>query len=265
MFFRALLTGAMRRSNKPSGYSAASPPGHHHRPSSHLDISSSHDDEAGDKLHKSKRRPHSKAKILVTALCGLVALGTLVYVAKLVGGSHLSSLLQFKTSHMSAIHNMHHKTKHRHHDKPDISSVDTSNAAANILLPPDSIYRSSVTDIHGISQDLIQYAGSISLVVNSRGFVVLAFPSNDYHQEKETDSEILEGKPEKSRSGNFHKYLVQWEGRAVKGFGHRVGALEMEEDIVELLEENEEKENHVIASDGVRHLDVTYYHGTRRI
>ena len=169
---RALLTGAMRRSNKPSGYSAASPPGHHHRPTSHLDISSSHDDEAGDKLHKSKRRPHSKAKILVTALCGLVALGTLVYVAKLVvgndEGSHLSSLLQFKTSHMSAIHNMHHKTKHRHHDKPDISSVDasSSHANANILLPPDSIYRSSVTDIHGISQDLIQYAGSISLVVN---------------------------------------------------------------------------------------------------
>lgn len=169
--WRALLTGAMRRSNKPSGYSAASPPGHHHhRPTSHLDISSSHDDEAADKLHKSKRRPHSKAKILVTALCSLVALGTMIYVAKLVvgnnEGSHLSSLLQFKTSHMSAIHNMHHKTKHRHHDKPDITSVDTSNLAANILLPPDSIYRSSVTDIHGISQDLIQYAGSISLVVN---------------------------------------------------------------------------------------------------
>jgi hypothetical protein len=157
----------MRRSNKPSGYNAASPPGHH-RPSSHLDISSSHDDEPSDKLHKSKRRPQSKAKILVTALSSLVALGTLIYVAKLVvgnnGGQHIASLLSFKSAHMSAIHNLHHKMKHHHHEKEETSSSPHDNA--NILLPPDSIYRTTAKDIHGISQNLIQYAGSISLVVN---------------------------------------------------------------------------------------------------
>jgi glutathione peroxidase len=109
----------------------------------------------------------------------------------------------------------------------------------------------------------------------SRGFVVLAFPSNDYHQEKETDKEILDyvqtnfpqvNFPIFSKSAlesnvvfqmckrhtgevpewNFHKYLVNGEGRAVKSFGHRVSPLEMEEDIIKLLEENEEKKNHVV-------------------
>eukprot|EP00804_Cyclotella_cryptica_P006179 CCRYP_015266-RA/>CCRYP_015266-RA protein AED:0.47 eAED:0.47 QI:0/-1/0/1/-1/1/1/0/124 len=103
-----------------------------------------------------------------------------------------------------------------------------------------------------------------------RGFTVLAFPSNDFHQEKETDGEILEYVQENfpqvsfpifSRSPlasnvvfqlcqrhtgealgwNFHKYLVNGEGRAVKSYGHRVAPLEIEEDIVKLLEENEEK------------------------
>lgn len=99
------------------------------------------------------------------------------------------------------------------------------------------------------------------------GFNVLAFPSNDYKQEKDTDAEILEYVrttfPEVSfplfaraplasnavfrlcekhtNEGvdwNFHKYLVDGRGRAVKSYGHRVQPMDIEEDIVALLEEN---------------------------
>jgi glutathione peroxidase-family protein len=37
---------------------------------------------------------------------------------------------------------------------------------------------------------------------------------------------------------NFHKYLVDGRGRAVKSYGHRVQPMDIEEDIVALLEEN---------------------------
>lgn len=98
----------------------------------------------------------------------------------------------------------------------------------------------------------------------------MAFPSNDFHQEKETNEEILEyvrsNFPEvtfplfsraplasnvvfqlcekhtgESVAWNFHKYLVDGEGRAVKSYGHRVQPMDMEGDIVRLLEENEAK------------------------
>ena len=106
----------------------------------------------------------------------------------------------------------------------------------------------------------------------SRGFVVLAFPSNDYHQEKESDAEILDyvhtNFPEvafpifsksvlksnvvfkvcelhtgESPEWNFHKYLVDGKGKAVKSYGHRISPFEMEEDIVKLLEDNEDEKN----------------------
>eukprot|EP00804_Cyclotella_cryptica_P017330 CCRYP_019001-RA/>CCRYP_019001-RA protein AED:0.04 eAED:0.04 QI:0/-1/0/1/-1/1/1/974/98 len=81
----------MRRSNKPSpsGYSRLAPPGHR---SSHLDIPSSHDsDEPTSKVHKSKRRGASKSAVCVAALCGLIALATLIYVAKTVKSDALAS------------------------------------------------------------------------------------------------------------------------------------------------------------------------------
>ena len=285
----------MRRSNRPSsGYSAAAPPGHHQPRSSHLDIPSSHDDEPTNKLHKGSTYKANKAKILVTtALCGLVALATLIYAAKLVtgnnGGGMLFNLLNLKSAKFSGIH---HKHKSHHNLEQHASSASLSQQH---ILPPDSIYRSTMTDIHGLTQDLIQYTGSISLIVNvacewgltsrnyqelsilydkykSDGFVVLAFPSNDYHQEKETDREILDyvqtNFPQvtfpifaKSDLGsnavfrmcqrhtgeepewNFHKYLVNGEGRAVQSFGHRVNPLEIEDDIVKLIRE---KKNHVV-------------------
>lgn len=103
-----------------------------------------------------------------------------------------------------------------------------------------------------------------------RGFTVLAFPSNDFNQEKETDAEILDYVrttfPEvafplfsraplashavfrlcekHTREGvawNFHKYLVDGAGRAVKSYGHRVQPMDIEEDILALLHENEKR------------------------
>lgn len=103
-----------------------------------------------------------------------------------------------------------------------------------------------------------------------RGFNVLAFPSDDFHQEKETDAEILEyvranfpevGFPIFSRAPlasnmvfqlcqkhtsetvewNFHKYLVDGRGRAVKSFSHKVQPMDIEEDILKLLHENEKQ------------------------
>ncbi|KAL7446989.1 hypothetical protein ACHAXM_011066, partial [Skeletonema potamos] len=103
---------------------------------------------------------------------------------------------------------------------------------------------------------------------SKRGFTVLAFPSNDFHQEKDTNEEILsyvhENFPEvtfplfsraplktnmifqlcekqtnEKVEWNFHKYLVDGSGRAVKSYGHRVQPIDIEEDIVRLLENRE--------------------------
>lgn len=103
-----------------------------------------------------------------------------------------------------------------------------------------------------------------------RGFRVLAFPSNDFHQEKDTDAEILDyvrtNFPEVSfpmfhraplgsnavfrlcekHTGqkvewNFHKYLVDGRGRAVKSYSHRVQPVDIEEDILALLHETEKR------------------------
>jgi len=103
---------------------------------------------------------------------------------------------------------------------------------------------------------------------------VLAFPSNDFNQEKDTDEEILEyvktNFPEvhfpifsraplvsnmvfqlcqkhtnEKVEWNFHKYLVNGEGRAVKSYGHRVQPMDMEADIVALLDENDQQKMQV--------------------
>ena len=100
---------------------------------------------------------------------------------------------------------------------------------------------------------------------------MLAFPSNEFNQELDTNAEILQYVndhfPEvkfpifsrgsladsevfklcKEMTGesvrwNFHKYLVNGKGEAVKSYGHRIQPMAIEEDIVALLEE----------SDGVR-------------
>lgn len=40
---------------------------------------------------------------------------------------------------------------------------------------------------------------------------------------------------------NFHKYLVNAEGRAVKSYAAKVDPFDIEEDIVRLLDESQEK------------------------
>ena len=150
----------MRRANKPSGYSAAAPPGHTQR-SSHLDIQS-HDDETSDKFHKSKRGRTDKSKILATALCGLAALATLLYVAKIVNSHGAIGLLHLgKNTKIAAVRNI----KRHHHQHHEAKSMDEHISPQHVL-PPDSIYRSTITDIYGTPQNLIKYAGFISLIVN---------------------------------------------------------------------------------------------------
>jgi len=105
---------------------------------------------------------------------------------------------------------------------------------------------------------------------HARGFNVLAFPSNDFNQEKDTDEEILDyvrsNFPEVkfpifSRGSladntvfrmcaemtgdavkwNFHKYLINGKGEAVKSYGHRVQPMDIEDDIRRTLATNEKE------------------------
>lgn len=157
-------------------------------------------------------------------------------------------------------------------------------------LPPNSIYRLEVEDQHGKLVSLRQYAGNITLVVNTAckcgktmvtfdqlivlqakygksGFTVLAFPSNDYHQELETNDEIdqflkttfpeinfpifassslkqnpvfqalQEQLPDEHIEHNFFKYIVDREGIAIDLYQKRQDPLTFESAIEELLEE----------------------------
>lgn len=169
--------------------------------------SSVHDVEEG-KVHRQRRT--SKSTISIYLGIAFVALCTLVIVSKRV---RTEGEIFVKTANGGIMVG-----------KGKAAIVDSSSSATqaerfmmqqNRILPPDSIYRAKVKDIHGDWQQLMQYSGSVSLVVNvacewgltksnykelailsdkynSRGFNVLAFPSNDFHQETGTDEEILE-------------------------------------------------------------------------
>lgn len=273
----------MRRSNKPFSSGIKSKQG--------LDLPSYvHDIDDGSKIHKPKRTP--KSNIAIYLAIALISLGTLFYMARKVHSAKQSFLTMPNGKLMVG----------RGKEATDPSSSSFSRqerflAQQNRLLPPDSIYRAKVKDIHGDWQQLMQYSGSVSLVVNvacewgltksnykelavlsdryaSRGFKVLAFPSNDFHQETGTDEEILNyvlahfpqvNFPLFSKSPlqsnmvfqlaqkhtgegvewNFHKYLVDGQGHAVKSYGHRVQPYEIEEDIVSLLESNDVKKMQV--------------------
>jgi hypothetical protein len=136
--------------------------------SSHLELSSANadDNEITSKIHKkkyNKQRYQRGSSIAIAAVCSLIAFGTLYFVAKYV--SSMISIGGTKSRSTSAsIHHQQRKTilaennnvnedKYNHHHHTN-------------QLPPDSIYRAKVTDMHGTLQDLHQYAGSISLIVN---------------------------------------------------------------------------------------------------
>ena len=112
------------------------------------------------------------------------------------------------------------------------------------------------------------FKNSLSNKYKSRGFNVLAFPSNEFNQELDTNAEILQYVndhfPEvmfpifsrgsladsevfklcKEMTGepvewNFHKYLVNGKGQAVKSYGHRTQPMAIDEDIVALMKETD--------------------------
>jgi len=132
----------MRRSNRASS-------GAQSKRTTHLDLPSNDDLVGGKRIQK--RKGTSKSAIAVSILCGVVALGTLFYASnqvfsskKIVGGT--------KRAAVPGPRSLHHSER----------MTEQSNA----ILPPDSIYRTKVQDIHGDWQQLMQYTGSVSLVVN---------------------------------------------------------------------------------------------------
>ena len=113
----------------------------------HLDLSSN-DDVGSAKSHNPKGT--TKSAIAVALLCGLVALGTLFYVSDKVLTPGKKMVMGTEKEVVSGSKSLPHGERFM----------------AQQLLPPDSIYRTKVQDIHGDWQQLMQYSGSVSLVVN---------------------------------------------------------------------------------------------------
>ena len=127
--------------------------------SSHLDLSSANDDDTAGKIHKkSKQQPRQKggSSILIAIVSGIIALGTLYYIANkfsYMTKHHVNSSLSIHHGGgEKKIENEEPNNDHHHH--------------SHLQLPPDSIYRTKITDIHDTPQSLLQYAGSISLIIN---------------------------------------------------------------------------------------------------
>ena len=134
--------------------------------SSHLELSSANadDNEITSKIHKKKnikQRYQKGSSIAIAAVCSLIAFGTLYFVAK-----YVSSMISTKSRSTGSIHHPQRKTiLAENNNVIDADKYNHHHHHTN-QLPPDSIYRAKVTDIHGTLQDLHQYAGSISLIVN---------------------------------------------------------------------------------------------------
>lgn len=129
----------MRRSNKASSK----------KRTTHLDLPSN-DDVGSGKIHK--RKSTSKSTIAFASLCGLIALGTLFYVSNKVFSPDGNVLASIGKQATSGSNSLQHKERFM--------------AQQNRILPPDSIYRTKVQDIHDDWQQLMKYSGSVSLVVN---------------------------------------------------------------------------------------------------
>lgn len=134
--------------------------------SSHLELSSANadDNENTSKIHKKKNKQGQRgSSIAIAAICSLIAFGTLYFVAK-----YVSSMISTKSRSTASIHHQQRKAiLAENKDVIDESSANKYNHHHHTnQLPPDSIYRAKVTDIHGTLQDMHQYAGSISLIVN---------------------------------------------------------------------------------------------------
>jgi hypothetical protein len=112
--------------------------------STHLDLV----DDGGigsSKIHKPKTTK-STADLAKAIFCALAALGTLYYNYDRVFGRYGKS-------------GMEKSAESSHHKKERVLPQQNS-------LPPDSIYRAKMEDIHGEWKQLMNYAGSVSLVIN---------------------------------------------------------------------------------------------------
>lgn len=271
----------MRRVNNVSAEQATS----QHR--AVVEISNNDASEKDAKIRRSKAK---RTKAIVTSF-GVLALFFLSVFVKMKHNKYSHPLRglrrvreyeKWPTDSDSLISNndtLARKVLHQH------SAVTTS-------LPLNSIYRLSTIDSSGEVVSLLKYAGMVSLVVNVAckwgktavsygqlkelqtklgpfGFGVLAFPTNDYHQEYETDAEIQSfvsdnfqpnfpvfgtsslGEnpvyqqlqrhlPDTSIKHNFFKYLVNRQGVAVHLFDKKQDPLSFSDEIEELIRQNEE-------------------------
>lgn len=167
-------------------------------------------------------------------------------------------------------------------------TTDGSDKSSIRRLPENSIYRLSVTDIYGELVSLSRYIGKVTLVVNTaclwgktqlefhqlavlhetlqnEGFSVLAFPTNDFHQELSNDEEIRDfwsqnfpeatfpvfrssslhdntvyqllqqHVPNQKVQHNFFKYLVGKDGLAVALYSRKDDPLSLEDVIRGLI------------------------------
>ena len=172
---RPTKSSTASRSNAATAFSTG-----YERPptSSHLDLTSANDDDTmeaasanafywanivhdifvfsgSNKIHKkSKQQLRRKGtSILLATACCVISLCTIYYAAtkfSYMTKHHVNSSLSIHHEKKVAAEN--ESNNHHHH--------------TNLHLPPDSIYRTELTDIHNKPQSLLQYAGSISLIVN---------------------------------------------------------------------------------------------------
>lgn len=192
------------------------------------------------------------------------------------------------------------KLRHNHDIPKSIGSLRSAKRQDSVALelhsapfiPPSSIYSLSVEDITGQMVSLKNFHGMVTLIVNvaclwgktkvnyeqlalvhekykSQGFSVLAFPTNDFHQELSTNEDIQafltanyqqvtfpvfglsslkdnvvyqtlqKQLPNDHVKHNFFKFLVDRNGKAVKMFTKQQDPLVLSEEIEQLLKQDQ--------------------------
>jgi len=234
------------------------------------------DNDPSEKVGKIRRSKAKQAKI-VMAFIGVVILMVVSVVVKMKHN---------KYSDPRGLRRVREYEGERRDSGTELLNQN-GGVAASTSLPPNSIYRLSVKDSNGAVVSLAKYAGMVTLVVNvackwgktavtytqlkelqtrlePHGFSVLAFPSNDFRQEYESDAEIqsfleenfepnfpvfgiseLSGNPvyqqlqrhvpDASVKHNFFKYLVNRQGIAVHLYSKKQDPLSFEKNIEELI------------------------------
>jgi len=155
-----------------------------------------HDNAKGSKI---KRHKDSQTKAIFFCLSIIAFLGVLAKV-------HVHHIQKYTGKQLRA-------QPHRHATaRIDSETVDKPSVVD--FLPPHSLYKLEVADIHGTMVDFSSFRGMVTLIVNvacswgktkvsytelaelqqkyrSKGFSVLAFPISDFHQELGSNEEIL--------------------------------------------------------------------------